>query len=152
MPPQPSTAPSHFHSFLPAGCRPAAGVCHHPEGRERSDPHGHHHGHRLPDLLGPLRQCCFLHLHQPGVGLRAHLHDHPGFLCQELRHLQPCDLHRNEQTGNWQDARRSPFFVFCFITACRELWHLEVPEGGLFLADLVPACRRVIVQLILNVA
>ncbi|XP_015496276.1 rhodopsin isoform X1 [Parus major] len=95
---QHTLAPSHFHSLLPTGCRPAAGVCHHPEGRERSDSHGHHHGHLLPDLLGPLCQRRVLHLHQPGIRLRAHLHDHPGILCQELGHLQPCDLHRNEQT------------------------------------------------------
>lgn len=143
-----------FHSLLPAGCCPAAGVCHHPEGRERSDSHGHHHGHLLPDLLGPLCQCGVLHLHQPGVGLRAHLHDHPSFLCQELGHLQPCHLHRHEQTGNWQGARQLLFCVSLYnswqrVTASQGASGLQ---RDLVPGDLVLAQGKGTVQLILGVA
>lgn len=87
------------HRPPPAGSRAAAGVSHHPEGREGGDADGDPDGAGLHAGLDTL--CCsgILDLHQQGSRLHRHADGSACLLLQELLSLQPHHLCPHEQAG-----------------------------------------------------
>ena len=93
-----------LHAFflspqIDIGRSPAAGVWVHPEGWERSDPHVHPDGPRLPGGLDPICRPGRLDLLQQGSPIQCHEHGRPRLLYKELSSVQRRHLCAVQQAG-----------------------------------------------------